>query len=241
MKNENIFEERAQKIKAFLKKDIRHNDSFLPRPFFFELTGTPDAGKTTSSKESYNFLRLMDLRVLIPQEGAEVIQHIERKTPAYNIRTGLYALTQLMDYAAGHAYDVVIFDRAIFDAYVWMMYWREKNQLSEEEMKRNQQFFLSRWWANYIDLSIFMVCEPEEAMRRGKRIAISKKMGSTSNPTTIRTLVDRYRLAFTQLRPTHPQLQLIDTTEMKEKAVIEKVTGLMLDAMEKRVKQSTAT
>src|SRR3989338_11250236 len=116
MRNENVFEEKAQKIRAYLKTDVRHDNSFLPRPFFFELTGTPGAGKTTNIKESYNFLRLMDFRVLIPQEGAEVIQHITRKTPAYNIRTGLYALTQLMDYAAGHLYDVVIFDRCIFDA-----------------------------------------------------------------------------------------------------------------------------
>ncbi len=239
MKNENVFEEKAQKILNYLKTDIRHNNSFLPRPFFFELTGSPDAGKTTTIKESYNFLRLMKFKVLMPQEGAEVIQHIERTTPLYNIRTGLYALTQLIDFSTSHLYDVVIFDRCIFDAYCWMMYWRGKEKLSDQEMAMIQSFFLSRFWMDRIDLSIFMICDPEEAMRRGKRIAVSQKMGQTSNPGTIQTLVDRYRTAFAQLKPDHPQLQLLDTTKMRERAVIEKVTGLLLEAMEKKVERST--
>ncbi|MDO8467150.1 MAG: hypothetical protein Q7S83_03380 [bacterium] len=238
MKNENVYEEKARKILDYLKTDIRRNHSFLPRPFFIEFTGSPSAGKTTAIKEMDKFLRLMGFRVLMPQEGAEEIRHIERTTPLYNIRTGLYALTKLIDFAAGHLYDVVIFDRCIFDAYCWMMYWREKQKLSEAEMAMVQQFFLSRFWTSYIDLPIFVVCNPEEAMRREQRISVSKKMGQTSNPATIATLVNRYRTAFNQLKPDYHQLQLLDTTKMREQAVIEKVTGMILEMMEKKASQS---
>ncbi len=237
MKNENVFEEKARKILAYLKKDVRHNHSFLPRPFFVEFTGSPSAGKTTAITEMDKFLRRMGFRVLRPQEGAEVIRHIERTTPLYNIRTGLNALTQLIDYSHGHLYDVVIFDRCIFDAYAWMMYWLEKDKLSEWEVKLNQEFFLSRLWTHLIDVAFIMVCDPEEAMRRELKIALSQKLGETTNPETIRTLVARYLKAFSRLEPLYPQLQLLDTTKMKEKAVVEKVAGQILAVMEKKAAQ----
>src|SRR3989344_3657761 len=126
MKNGNIYEEKAHRILAYLKKDVRHDHSFLPRPFFVEFLGSPSAGKTTAITEMDKFLRRMGFRVLRPQEGAEVIRHIPRTTPLYNIRTGLYALSLLIDESYGHLYDIIIFDRCVFDAYCWMMYWLEK-------------------------------------------------------------------------------------------------------------------
>jgi len=96
-------------LHSYLRTDLRYGDRFLPAPFMIEFTGSPDAGKTTCIKELDNFLYRSGLRVFIPQEGAEVIRHIDRDTPEYNIRTGLYALNMLIDYAHGHAYDIVIF------------------------------------------------------------------------------------------------------------------------------------
>ena len=235
MTTENQFEERAKRILTYLHKDVRHNNALLPRPFFLELTGSPSAGKTTTITELDKFFRRMGLRVLRPQEGAEVIRHIERDTPLYNLRTAMNALTQLVDYAAGHLYDVVIFDRCIFDAPVWMMYWREKSKLTEEEMVRYQQYFLSRFWVDQIDLAMFMVCDPEKAMGRELKIALSDKLGETTNPKTIKTLADRYRAAFAQLKPNYPQLELLDTTDLDEKTMVERVADLALAAIERRM------
>lgn len=234
---EAIFEKKAKNILRYLRSDLRYNESAIPRPFFLEFTGSPSSGKTTVITELDKFLRREGFRVLRPQEGAEVIRHIERTTPVYNLRTGVYALTLLLDISAGHMYDVVIFDRCLFDAYVWMMYWQEKDKLSRTEMMEYQAFFLSPFWAEKIDVAAFMVCDPEEAMRRELRIALSSKLGETTNPKTIETLASRYRRAYEYLSPRYPQLHIFDTTEIGEEEMVEKIVLKIFDMLEKKAEK----
>jgi len=237
MANENVFELQAQKILKHLKSDFRYDESFLPRPFFIELTGSPSSGKTTTIKELDNFFRRQGFRVWRPQEGAEVIRHIERTTPLYNIRTGLYALTLLIDHSAGHLYDIVIFDRCIFDTYCWMEYWHGKGKLSWVEKKLIQSFFLLHFWVDKIDASYFMTCDAKEAMRRELRIALSQKLGETTNPKTVETLVARYRSAYQILSPHHKQLHLIDTTNVNEQNMIEVIATKTLEILEQKTRE----
>ncbi len=222
----------VDQLHGYLRTDIRYGESFLPAPFMIEFTGSPDAGKTTCIKELDKFLHRSDFRVYIPQEGAEAIRHIHRKTPEYNIRTGLYALTMLMDYAHSHTYDIVIFDRAIFDAYTWMIYWQDKGLISPEERELHQRFFLSNPWADRIITSYVVTCDPEEAVRRGQRIAASKtKLGESSNPESVRKSVARYNQMFQELSPRFPQLQLVDTTKMGEEEMIAHITTTTMETL----------
>ncbi|MBU6141599.1 hypothetical protein KGO95_00585 [Patescibacteria group bacterium] len=235
-KNKNAFERKADRIHKYLKTRKRYDQSFLPRPFFLEFTGSPDAGKTTTIKELDNFFRKMGLRVWTPQEGAEVIRHIPRTTPVYNLRTGLYALTALIDQSFGHSYDIVIFDRCVFDAYCWMMYWEGKELLTPEWAKLYQSFFLSPLWMDKIDVAYFMVADPKEAMKRNRLNALSNKMGETTNPATIKVLADRYRSAYKDLSPRYPQLRLLDTTKLNQRKMIKSVATKVLDMLIQKIK-----
>ncbi len=236
MENEKVFEQKAGAILSYLKSDVRYGEGFLPRPFFLEFTGSPSAGKTTTIKELDTFFRKMGFRVLCPQEGAEVIRHIPRTTPIYNLRTGLYALTALLDQSFGHNYDIVIFDRCVFDVYCWMMYWEGKKKLSPEETKLFQSFFLSPLWMDRVDVAYFMVSDPSVAMDREMRIALSSKMGETTNPKTIKTLVDRYTTAYGELRNRYPQLRLLDTTKLNEQQMVQSVAMEILTILEQKTK-----
>ena len=231
-----VFEEKAKIILDYLRSDLRYNRELIPRPFMIEFTGSPSSGKTTTITELDKFLRRQGFRVLRPQEGAEVIRHIERNTPVYNIRTGLYALTMLIDQSYGNNYDVMIFDRCIFDAYCWMMYWSEKNKLNPQEKWIVQSFFTSRFWSENIDAAYFMVCDPKMAMDRELKIALSSKLGETTNPTTIETLVKRYREAHKTLSLSHNQIRLIDTTNMDEQEMVENIATDVLNTLEAKSK-----
>lgn len=171
-----------------------------------------------------------------PQEGAEVIRHIDRTTPLYNIRTGLHALQQLIDLSHGHTYDIVIFDRCAFDVHCWMMYWEEKGRLTAEEKRLIQKFFQLKFWINSIDVAYFMVAESKAAMKRELKIALSSKLGETTNPKTVRTLVQRYRNAYKELFPEYPQLRLLDTTRLDEKAMVGKIARDVLQTLEQKSK-----
>lgn len=238
MKNENVFEEKAEKILGYLRSDVRYNQKFLPRPFMVEFTGTPSAGKTTTITELDKFFRRIGFRVWRPQEGAEVIRHIDRTTPLYNVRTAMYAVTLLIDEGVGHKYDLVIFDRCVFDSYCWLEYWHEKGKLTKGEKQAYQKFFLSDLWTQNLDAAYLTVCEPEEAMKRELKIALSKKLGETTNPATIKTLVERYRRAYRELKDRYPQLFLIDTTDLTEKKMVEQIAMQTLEIFEKKTAAS---
>ena len=236
MDQEKIFDDQAKKLHTYLKTDIRHNPVFLPRPFFLEFTGSPSAGKTTTIKELDKLFRRLGFRVLCPQEGAEVVRHIGRETPLYNLSTGIYALKLLIDLSSGHQYDIVIFDRCVFDVFCWMMYWEGKEKLSESEKILIQSFFLSRFWMDKIDVAYFMISDPKTAMERELRIALSTKLGETTNPKTIETLVRRYKTAYKELSPRYPQLQLLDTTNLDEQTMVRQIAENVLNILENKTK-----
>ncbi len=237
MNKEKMFEKKAQKILKYLKSDIRYN-GHIPRPFFLEFTGSPSSGKTTTITELDKFLRREGFRVLRPQEGAEVVRHIERNTPLYNIATCDYARKILIDESHGHKYDVVIFDRCIFDGYGWMEYWHEKKMLSFDEKELYQKFFLSKLWVDNIDAAYFMVCDPKIAMERELRIALTRKPGETTNPKSVEMLVNRYKKAYEVLSPNYKQLRLLDTTEMKENKMVEMIAEQVLNILQEKAKNA---
>lgn len=240
MSQENSLESLAGHVLEYLKTNLRYDDAFLPRPFFIEITGSPSAGKTVTINELDKFFRRLGFRVLRPQEGAQVIRHLPRTTPLYNIRTGLYALSILIDESFGHLYDVVIFDRCIFDAYCWMMYWSDKEKISKEERGLIQSFFLSRFWTDKIDAAYFMVCDPDTAIRRELRTSLSDKLGDTTSPANLKILIERYKRAHADLSRIHPQLFLIDTTHMNERDIVREVAKTTLRIMEAKTSCGSA-
>lgn len=232
---ENLFEQRAERVLKFLNVDHRYGEAHLPRPFFVEFTGSPDSGKTTTIDELYKFFKTLKFRVLRPQEGAEVIQHIPRSTPLYNIRTAQYAINQLIDLSHSHMYDLVLFDRCAFDAYCWMMYWESKGQLTRNEVKLYQEFFLSKFWIDKLDAVYFVVCDPAEAMKRSKEVSLTDRLGNFTNPQTIKVLVDRFKQAHLDLSSRFPQLQIVNTTKANKQGMVEHFANDILATMEKRV------
>lgn len=231
----NLFEARAERILKYLKVDQRYGEAYLPRPFFVEFTGSPDSGKTTTINSLYHSFKDLGFRTYKPLEGAEQIYRVSRSTPLYNIRTAMYAITQLVDLAHSHELDLVLFDRCAFDGYYWMMYWLAKGKLSEQEARHWQETFLSPFWVNNLDAAYLVVCDPEEALRRNRMDTLATRFGDTTNPQNMAILVERLRQVYQELSPRFPQLKIVDTGKMEKREMFQYFADDILSAMESKI------
>jgi predicted ATPase len=221
----------VRRAEAVLKQRKSHSD-FL-RPLFIELTGSPSSGKTTIKKILDTFFRRRGYRVAVPQEGAEIVRDVSRKRPTYNLCTGFYALACMMDFASSPHYDLVIFDRAIYDAFSWMDYWFRKEGLDEVEMQRIQDFFTHAKWRGTIDAAFIVNAAPEAVAVREREINLTEEDGATTNPATIAMLIDIYRKTYERFGSTE-HIRLIDTTSLSKKEMAFQVLEHALDGFERR-------
>ncbi|MDO8558567.1 MAG: hypothetical protein Q7S09_05315 [bacterium] len=232
------FERRAQLLRSYLKPDLRHNMEIIPSPFFIEIDGGTSSGKSTVIRELDKFFKREGFRVLAPQEGPAVIRHIPRDTPEYNLRTGIYSLQMFIDFSWGHLYDLVIFERGVFDPLRWMEYWKAKGLLTEEEKSIIQNFFLLNAFTKKVDAAFFLVCDPQVAFERETRFELSSKAGESTNPAAIKVASEQYRVLYERLSPAYPQLVLVDTTKLTEIEMTQHITGIALNFLEERALNS---
>lgn len=230
-----IFKDKIAKVRRYLKHEKRHGHEYFPAPFVIEFGGSPDAGKTTTVGQLYQTFHRNGFHVSTPQEGAQYTQHISRKSPVYNFYTGIYALKEFLDKVYLHSFDLVFLDRGIFDTPTWMRYWAEKGAITEEELETAEKFFLSRLWTNHITASYYFIADPEIAIERDLKYASTDQLGESTNPESIKSRVRHYKTAFEKLAPLYPQLELIDTTSLSHREMIDTMTGKVLVAMEKQI------
>ena len=224
-------------MKSFLKRHLLED---LPRPHIIEFTGTPDSGKTTIINGVDSFLRNHGFRVRRPQEGAEVFRHISRKTPLYNMTTGAYGLQNVADATYSRDHDFILLDRALYDAYNWMVFWRNKAKLTPWETKEFQTLFTHPFGLSNIDLCFYVVCRPEEAMRRARSdasVSFESPDGSYTNEKTIAELIETcdegYKDMCLKSRPVH----WLDTTKISKSEMFEIVFEKVFESMAKRVRK----
>lgn len=225
-----------RRILDFLRPDMRYNFTALPRPFVVEFDGMPSCGKTTVIKEVDTYFRRNDFRVFTPQEGAQVVRHIPRNTPEYNIRTALYIIHVLMDVSWGHTYDLVLLDRGIFNSLVWLDYWHEKNLLDNEQKDLLTRFYLLPFFTKKIDCAILMSCDPDVACTRENQIETCGRNGRFTNPDTLRTLQKRYLTMYEKCASQHPQLITLDTTHVTKHEMVQCAIGLITHALYAKTK-----
>jgi thymidylate kinase len=229
--NKQNYEEKAKNLLTKLGRP--KGPRKFKRPFFIELTGSPSAGKTTIIQILDPFFRRMGYNVYIPQEGAEVVREIKRNTHLYNVATGIYALNKLIHASVNPNYDLVIFDRCIYDAWTWMNYWHQKNEFPAYKRDDLQNFFLFETWQKMIDAVFFVVTTPEEAVKRDLEVSLTEKFGETTNPESIKKLVNLFHETYLAFK-NRKGVYLLDTTDMDRKKMSEFILKKALNAMEKR-------
>lgn len=231
MEKETTNEIRAQKL---LKKLKRTPKKEVERPFFIEITGSPDSGKTTMAKILDPFFRRQGFTIYKPLEGAEEVRIIERNTHLYNATTATYALYKLMRCSTDSRLDLVIFDRCLADAHTWMNYWIEKRDISTAQAKILQNFFYFPTWFNMLDAIFIVVTTPEEAIKRDREESLTQKFGETTNPESVTKLIQLFKNSYEELSKKRENIFLLDTTKLSKLEMTEIVLKKTLSALEKR-------
>lgn len=224
-----------QEAEQILKEFTRLKTQKFYRPFVVEITGTPEAGKTSERDALTRFFIRTGWRVNNPPEGAEITKKIPRTTHLYNIRTGIYALSELLDNIYSLDFDLLLFDRAIYDAFCWQEYWLRKNVISHVVADAAQEFFTQSEILKQIDLCFFLVCQPEEAMRREAEWAVTKKHGETTNPESIENLVTIWQDCYKAFDKSNNPVALLDTTDMNPQKMGTIIASKTIRAMKKRL------
>ncbi len=228
------FERQAKEILKTLTKLKKRN---FHRPFVIEITGTPDSGKTSVINTLTRFFKKAGWRVLNPTEGAEITKKVPRTTHLYNIRTGIYALSELLDNIYSLDFDLIIFDRAIYDAFCWQEYWLKKRESSMVLAYANQKFFTQPGILEKIDICFFVICQAEEAMRRESEWSLTEKQGETTNPESIKNLINIWQYCHWFFAKTGNPAVLLDTTKLSPKKMGEFILVNTIKAMKKRIRK----
>jgi thymidylate kinase len=155
------------------------------RPFVLEITGTPKAGKTTLITLVDGFLRQSGWKVHVLEERAGACQLPMKGHFFFNTWTTGTMLAGLLD-AIDRDYDVVILDRGLFDALVWLELQVKQGQISRQEAKTFEDFVLLARWRTLTDATIVIDVPPSLAMARETERRLIPRRGSVMNQTRLR-------------------------------------------------------
>src|SRR6266508_3554531 len=84
--------------------------------------------------------------------------------------------------------DLIIVDRGLFDALVWLTMQRQRGELTADEAQTIEAFLLLDRWRTLVDLTVVMNVSAEDAMTRENSHRISNRPGSIMNREVLSAL-----------------------------------------------------
>lgn len=147
------------------------------RPYIVELAGTPKAGKTTALHVLKCFLKECGYHVHEMRERAADCPIAMKGHFFFNTWTTTTMLASMIESLESEA-DVVLLDRGVFDAIVWLELQNREHQLSEEENEVFRKFVLLDRWRTLTDLTVVFTVEPETAVERENKDLLIRRTGS---------------------------------------------------------------
>lgn len=150
---------------------------FASRAFVIEFAGTPKAGKSTSVEAIRHFFSRHGFTVHVLVERASVCPIPMKGHLFFNTWCAATMLAELIANVDTET-DIIIVDRGLFDALVWLTLQRQRGELTPEEACTIERFLLLERWRKLIDLAVVMNVDADEAMERENSTRIIAKDGS---------------------------------------------------------------
>jgi thymidylate kinase/predicted NUDIX family phosphoesterase len=162
--------QRARDLLPILRRQAR-------RPYIVELAGTPKAGKTTALHVLQRFLKDCGYHVQEMRERAAECPITMKGHFLFNTWTTTTMLASVIESLESEA-DVLLLDRGVFDAIVWLEAQSLEHQVTVEEYRMFREFVLLERWRKLTDLTFVFTVAPETALRRENKDLLIQRTGS---------------------------------------------------------------
>ena len=164
----------------------------LRRPLLIEFCGSPKSGKSTTITSLNQFLKRNGFTTTVLTERASVCPVSNKKDPFFNIWTLTSAVAEIIEHLDKNDTDIIIADRAIFDALCWFE-WLNKNDsiespyLNDENYKSLISFIKMDLLKDYIDIVYVFKVEPKISIEREYSNLLTDKRGSIMRESTLKS------------------------------------------------------
>src|SRR3954466_4175 len=148
-------DKQVEKLEARAKAIHDNLLSFASRAFVIEFAGTPKSGKSTSVEAIRHFFTRMGFRVHVLAERAAVCPIPMKGHLFFNTWCAASMLAELLANVETEP-DIILVDRGIFDALVWLVLQEQRGELTAAEARAIEAFLLLDRWRSLIDLAIVM-------------------------------------------------------------------------------------
>ena len=164
----------------------------LRRPLLIEFCGSPKSGKSTTITSLNQFLKRNGFSTTILTERASVCPVSNKKDPFFNIWTLTSAIAEIVENLDKNDTDIIIADRAIFDALCWFE-WLNKNDTLEAPYLNNENydslksFIKMDLLKDYIDIIYVFKVDPKISIEREYSNLLTDKRGSIMQEPVLQT------------------------------------------------------
>lgn len=215
--------ERATRLLTVIRRQAR-------RPFVVELAGTPKAGKTTVISMLENFFDGCGYKVRVIRERAPACPLPMKGHFFFNTWTTTSMLGELLEVIDTDD-DVVILDRGLFDALVWLDLQRKRDQITEDEQRVFESFVRLDRWRKLIDVVVILHASPGVAMGRENNGHLVQRAGSMMNPDSLAMFNGRLDETAQRCEQVFAFHRVNTDSEGDAKAVAANVVGHLLGAL----------
>jgi predicted NUDIX family phosphoesterase len=180
------------------------------RAFVIEFAGTPKSGKSTSIEAIRHFFTRQGFRVHVLIERASTCPIPMKGHLFFNTWCAASMLAELLANVETET-DIIIVDRGILDALVWLVAQERRGEVTSEEARIIESFLLLDRWRSLIDLGVVMNVDADEAMRRENSMRITAKPGSVMNHEALTAVTESVSVAVDRFASKFPKIVSHDT------------------------------
>lgn len=217
---------------SILKK---RNELRKRRPIVIEFCGSPKSGKTSCINSLKLFLKRNDFKVGVVTEQASICPIADKHNPSFNtwtVNSTISELNALLDPKRETMCDIIICDRAIFDALCWFEWLYKKKALDINEYSAITDYISLARWSNKIDLVCIFKATPQTSIEREYAHLLTRKPGSIMNIKTLSEYINCIEVVKARYENRFRLMQEFDTSTMGQNEVSAAVTKKVLEELD---------